>query len=136
MAKQQGENNKAIDPAAMLLLEKARSYLVEMIDLQGTKVSFNPIAIRPKLAQSNTAQTRWISWEDTGNGALFEFQSIRVDGEKDQVRLIITTADVQLILSPLTLKLFNEHLKPIVAGPLSFSSDQEVKNYYLDTLFY
>ncbi len=54
-------------------------------------------------------------------------------GEK---AVYIQTEGMQLRLRPLTLKLFNDHLKAIVAGPLSFSSDEEVQTYYQETYFY
>lgn len=104
----------------------------------------NPVAIRPEVLSSGYA-----TWEDTSNGrsvrigkVMFDGNEINVDEGNQPDALpntieIIATDGQTYRLVKLTNQLFNEKLKPIVAGgqSLDFPNDEELQQFYLKQHF-
>lgn len=90
---------------------------------------FNPIAIRPRIYVDR------IEWEDTSNGARISFKEIEVGQDQKKIKIISKEGYV-VILSILTLALFDEKVRHRVAGNLQVKTDKELSDYYLNTNFY
>jgi hypothetical protein len=109
--------------------------------LESKNPNMNPIAIRPAATPPD-----YVSWEDTGHGRIIRFSKILVDGKEIQdqpteipERIEITGQNGQVYqLVKLTLPIFNEKLKHVVAGggSLNFNNDEELQEYYLKADFY
>lgn len=101
--------------------------------------SFNRIAIRP------TIDHKRISWEDTERGSFFIFETInlnRDDIQEYQDKKIPpkrikfkTNKGKEIELELLTSEVFDRSIKNNVAGSLSFQSNEELQNYYLNQQF-
>lgn len=93
------------------------------------KVQLNPIVIRPHVVNDR------VEWEDTDRGGYIKFQKIEISKTHKQIRITGKAGEV-ILLTLLTLKIYNEKLKHRVSGHPEFSSDDELMNYYLNTNFY
>lgn len=110
--------------------------------MESQNPNMNPIAIRPGLTPPD-----YVAWEDTGNGRIVRFSKILFDGQEPETiapdripeKIEITSQDGNdYKLVKLTIQIFNEKLKNIVAGgaSLNFNNDQELQEYYLKADFY
>lgn len=82
----------------------------------------NPIAIRPTLYESR------IEWMDTSKGKVLT--GARSEAEPDRIEIFAKNG-YRYTLRKLTLSLYNKHVKPKVMLPPTFTSDQEVQDFYL-----
>lgn len=115
--------------------------------LESQNANMNPIAIRIQ-----TTPPDYIAWEDTGHGRILRNSKVLFDGKEinantpaeidldhipETIEVTSQTGEVYQFVK-LTLKLFNEKLKPYVAagGSLNFKNDRELQEYYLTTDFY
>lgn len=104
---------------------------VYYVDSSKFPLALNPMAIRPKIHEG------FIEWEDTSHGTLVEFRSIKRESTPHGNKISIEAKRGGIvILMPVTLEIFNKNVKEIVAGSPVFQSDQELKEYYLNTDFY
>lgn len=97
----------------------------------------NMIAICPTISK------REISWKDTTRIRSFITASISTSPAEaltegiDPESISVTTSDgMKLNLQLMTLPLYNEKVKDQVVGQISFDSDEDLINYYLNTDFY
>lgn len=93
------------------------------------KVLLNPIAIRPYVLGDR------VEWEDTDRGGYIKFEKIEISPSHRQIKITGKNSEV-VLLTLLTLKIYNERLKHLVGGHPEFSSDEELMNHYLNTNFY
>lgn len=97
--------------------------------VEGTgKRSFNLIAIEPRVIEKR------IEWQDTSRGVCLNV--INVTSEENEEKISILTREGEIvILTLLTLHLYNEKVKRYVAGSPEFCSTEEIQQYYLTTNF-
>jgi hypothetical protein len=96
------------------------------VEAMGSDNFYNPVAIRP------TIKNGVIEWEDTSRG---EHKKIaKIDVSNDSIR-IKTVEGEEILLTLLTLKRFIDKVEPLVEGTVSFNSDKELQDYYLNTNF-
>ena len=109
---------------------------VYYVDVANSRVSFNPIAIRPYL------QAGYVGWEDTVKSRLFKVvqenssytnPSHTLFPEKISLKL---DGNVNVNLIFLSVDLYNKKVKNSVIGCLEFDSDDALQQYYLSTNFY
>jgi|ERR1700722_438586 len=93
----------------------------------------NLIAIRPKIIDKS------IEWEDTSWGTRFEAKTIEINKGKNDIYprvIVIYLKDGEKItLTKLILDIYNKSVKHWVAGKISFHSNEELQEYYLNTVF-
>lgn len=93
----------------------------------------NPVAIKPEIKSSK------ITWMDTSRGKVVPLGSIdNIENlQKGVFDLIEVTSErgEHYTLRKLTLKLYNEKVKPRVMLPPAFDSDEDVQNFYLKSDF-
>lgn len=108
-------------------------------------LSLEPLAIRPTIDWKR----KRISWENTDQGQFFIFERInitendyhRYEEEKVEPPKIQFTVEKglnkgkKIELALLNLDIFNGQLKSLVSDVQDFQSEQELKNYYLNTNF-
>lgn len=88
------------------------------------------LAIRPRFFSDHA------EWEDTAKGKVLSFERLLTPLEDEAPEQIaIQTSDGVVILSLLTLSIYNDKIKPYAWGSPSFASDEELQTYYLDTYF-
>ncbi len=109
-------------------------YHVYYVECSNPKLHYNPIAIRPIINE------KFATWEDTSRYTKVELKSCFLDmneNEKFPNKIsIVTKQGVVLTLHELTLTLFNEKIKSHVTKSPTFSSDEEVQDFYLTHDFY
>jgi hypothetical protein len=92
------------------------------------KSSFNPIAIKPEFRES----IKTALWGDTSKGKSVRYKSYEVDDPKNPEKITIVTESEVITLVRLTLDIYNKFLKRHVAKQPSFSSDEELREFYLN----
>jgi|HubBroStandDraft_6_1064221.scaffolds.fasta_scaffold2372995_1 hypothetical protein len=92
------------------------------------KSSLNPIAIKPEVRES----IKTALWEDTSKGKSVRYKSYQVDDPKTPQKITIITDYEVITLVRLTLDIYNKFLKQHVAKQPSFSSDKELREFYLN----
>lgn len=102
--------------------------------VQSTKRSLNPIAICPKI------RDKMIEWGDTNKGTSLHYKRVNLstNDSKDVPKTIevITEDQEKIILTYLTLDLYNKHVRSRVAEQPNFKSEEELQNFYLNENFW
>ena len=94
----------------------------------------NPVAIRPEISDAR------ITWMDTSKGKVVELgtidniESLQQEPSPD-VFEVTSVRGEHYTLRKLTLKLYNEKVKHRVMLPPTFSSDEAVQKFYLESDF-
>ncbi|CRX37548.1 hypothetical protein [Estrella lausannensis] len=106
--------------------------------------SVNPVAICPLV------KGRSIQWGDTSQGTakkIAEIQLFGDNGESQAVgaknndntlpsKIVVTTSDDEMVvLTKMTLDVYNRFVRHRVAGSPDFKSDDEVQAYFMNTNF-
>ncbi len=92
----------------------------------------NLIAIRP------TYNNDLIVWEDTGRGTIYSLKEplqFPANEIPDQIIFKAKNGNTYT-LTKMTVERYNQYVREHAAGMLSFTTDEELQSYYLNTNFY
>lgn len=107
---------------------------VYFVSCNDSNLLLDPIAIRP------TFESSCVMWEDTGPGTVVDIKKSDIEFESKKAKIpekieIETDKGQHIILTKMTLALFNKNVKKQAAGNPEFHSSSDLQKYYLNTNF-
>ncbi len=98
------------------------------------ELHINPVAIRPEYLFREDLHLGSVKWGDTSKGFQNRIDEVKVDSTTSEIHLHTEDGD-DLTLVKLTNALYNQHVREYVYDKPTFSSDEELQNYYLNNNF-